>query len=418
MKKKIINQIRKTLYKNKIKALILTMIISLLLSVATMITTVYIKNNMHKVVVYQTYAFLTINNTSNNEVKKEEKTEEKTEEKPIVIKKAPVNDKEDVEKKYSDPSISSAKSSNVEEAKSLYEVAGSSVGIDVSKWNYSIDWKKVADSGVEFAMIRCGYRGYGSGEILMDPYFEQNITGALKNGIKVGVYFFSAAINEEEAKEEARWVINVIKKYRITYPVAYDFESFGMGRLVGLSNTQMTNNAIAFLQYIKSNGYTPMMYASKNAYYQRWETSRITGCKLWLAHYTDNTDYTGTYHMWQYTSKGNVPGINTNVDMNIAYFKYSNSADAKEEVKEENEPETTKEEIKFKEQKDKVIVKNNTYYYNDINSDSKKEILKDTILSRLELSENEEWSKVVYNDLTVYIKNEDLNIYIEENTDN
>ena len=223
MDKNTIKKLRNKLYKNKIKALILTMSIALLINIATIITVVYLKNKNTNTVIYEEKNFLTIINNQPAQI--QENVEEiKEEEKPIIIKKAQVNDKEDAEKKYSDASISKAKYSNIEEAKSLYETSGTSIGIDVSKWNYNIDWKKVANSGVEFAIIRCGYRGYGSGEILMDPFFEQNINGALKNGIKVGVYFFSAAINEQEAQEEARWVINVIKKYRITYPVVYDFE--------------------------------------------------------------------------------------------------------------------------------------------------------------------------------------------------
>ena len=250
------------------------------------------------------------------------------------VKVAQVNDKEDIQNKVTDNSTSSAKAEKVtaQEAIQKFENSGTSVGIDVSKWQGYIDWKKVKNSGIEFAMIRIGYRGSSVGNIVMDPYFEQNIKGALSNGIYVGIYFFSMATTEEEAIQEAAWTVDIIKKYNIVNPVAYDFESFGQGRVANVSNEQINKNAVAFLNYIKSNGYDAMMYGSKNAFNTKWTMSKFSNFKIWLAHYTENTDYTGRYNMWQYTSKGSVNGINGNVDMNIAYFKYS---DKKEEIKDE-----------------------------------------------------------------------------------
>lgn len=250
------------------------------------------------------------------------------------VEVAKVNDKEDIQNKVSDSSTSSATAEKItaEEAKEKFENSGTSIGIDVSKWQGYIDWKKVKDSGIEFAMIRIGYRGSTVGKIVMDPYFIQNIKGAISNGIYVGVYFFSMATTEEEAIQEAAWTVDIIKKYKITYPVAYDFESFGQDRVAGVSREQMNNNAVAFLNYISSSGYQPMMYGSKNALNTRWSMERFSNFKVWLAHYTKNTDYSGRYNMWQYTSSGSVDGINGNVDMNIAYFRYS---DKKEEIKDE-----------------------------------------------------------------------------------
>ena len=240
------------------------------------------------------------------------------------VEKAAVNDKEDAEKKSS--TAGTAQKTTVEEAKSMYEQVGNSVGIDVSKWNGNINWSQVKAAGIDFAMIRVGYRGSTVGEIKEDPYFQANIKGAISNGVKVGVYFFSMARTEEEAIQEAAWVVSAIRKYSITYPVAYDLESWGQGRISDVSYSQLTSNAIAFLGYIKSSGYTPMIYASKNDFNNRWQTSRFSGCKFWLAHYTDKTDYSGSYQMWQYSSKGSVSGISGYVDMNIAYFSYSNTA--------------------------------------------------------------------------------------------
>ena len=280
--------------------------------------------------------------TTAEETTTEEETEttkkEKVEIPPVVV--APVNDKED-EQPQDDADKGTSDELDIKdvieqekekEEEGEYENISRSYGIDVSKWQYSIDWAQVAASGVEFAMIRVGYRGNQTGEIVMDPYFERNIKGALANHIKVGIYFYSQAIDEEEAKQEAAWVVNVIQKYQITYPVVYDCEGLGQNRIKDVTKTQRSKNAAAFLDYIRGAGYTPMMYASKYGYNKNWDMSYIKNCKIWLAHYTSgglntHSDYSGTYHMWQYTSKGSVPGIRGNVDLNVAYFSYSNTPD-------------------------------------------------------------------------------------------
>ncbi len=275
--------------------------------------------------------------TTTEEETTEEETEAEKEELPEVeippVVVAPINDEED-EQPQDDGDKGTSDEIDISDVvdNGNYENVGVSYGIDVSKWQGSIDWSKVAESGVEFAIIRVGYRGNTTGEIVMDPYFERNIKGALANNIKVGVYFYSQAINEEEALVEAAWVVNVISKYQITYPVVYDCEGLGQNRIKDVTKTQRSKNAGAFLDYIRKAGYTPMMYASKYGYNNNWDLSYITNCKYWLAHYTSGglstpSDYAGTYHMWQYTSKGSVPGIRGNVDMNIAYFSYSNTPD-------------------------------------------------------------------------------------------
>ena len=212
------------------------------------------------------------------------------------------------------------------------------MGIDVSHHQGKIDWAQVRASGVEFAIIRAGYRGQTSGGIYEDAYFKTNMKGAISNGIKVGVYFYSTAINETEALEEAAWVVKKIAPYSVTYPVVYDFEDFNSKRCVNVGGAEATRNANTFLNYVKSNGYEPMMYANKNDITKRMSRSSFS-CKFWLAHYTSQTDYTGNVNMWQYTSKGTVPGISGWVDMNIAYFNYGTVAapkhthDYNEEVK-------------------------------------------------------------------------------------
>lgn len=246
--------------------------------------------------------------------------------KTVKVPKAEVaaaNSKEDSQVKKT-----GGESTSAEEAVNKFENDGQSVGIDVSAHQGRIDWAQVKASGIEFAMIRCGFRGYTEGKIYEDAYFKSNINGAVNNGIMVGIYFYSVAMNEEEALQEAAWVVERIKSYRITYPVVYDFEDFNRGRTAGISGEQATANANTFLNYIASQGYTPMMYASKNDISNRFNKGNLN-YKFWLAHYTSETDYTGSYQMWQYTSKGSVAGINGNTDMNVAYFRYGAVAEPK-----------------------------------------------------------------------------------------
>lgn len=208
-------------------------------------------------------------------------------------------------------------------------------GIDVSKWQGNIDWKKVADSGIEFAIIKVGGRGYGKeGNIYEDRYFQANIEGALANGIDVGIYFFSTAISEEEAVEEAKWTLNRIKGYNVTYPIVFDYEGYGDPdyRSYGQTRTARSNYAIAFLDYVRSKGYLPMMYASQYYYNNQWDTDRLSDYNLWVAKYPSGNNgqlMVGSepkinypYAMWQYSSTGKVSGINANVDMNYQYTSF------------------------------------------------------------------------------------------------
>lgn len=215
------------------------------------------------------------------------------------------------------------------------------VGIDVSKWQGDIDWKKVKESGVKYVMIRCGYRGYGSnGTLVKDSYFDTYIEGALENDLYVGVYFFSSAITEAEAIQEAEFVLNVCEEYDITYPIAYDFEYFGdmfdetsgnPYRTNGLTTEQINKNAQAFLGYIRSNSnYKTMLYGSSHYLNSVWNVSKyVVEDDIWLANYpttltSNKSTYTGDHQMWQCTDAGVVPGINTLVDMNFdyAYYQY------------------------------------------------------------------------------------------------
>lgn len=214
------------------------------------------------------------------------------------------------------------------------------MGIDVSKFQGTIDWTAVAESGIDFAIVRVGYRTPSSGQIMEDTNARYNMQEATANGLKIGAYFFSTAVSEAEAIEEAKWVADYISQYQITYPVAYNCENFENpdNRQYELTKTQRTDCAIAFLNEIYNQGYTPMFYASKNEMQDdlKWETSRIEkSFKVWVSQYpsvpypeTSASNYTGSHDMWQYTNNGTIAGISKPVDVNVAYFGYEKDAQA------------------------------------------------------------------------------------------
>ncbi len=202
-------------------------------------------------------------------------------------------------------------------------------GIDVSKWQGKIDWKKVKNDGNKFAIIRIGYRAE-NGKILKDDNADYNIQQANKAGLLVGVYFFSTAISSSEALEEAKWTASMIEGYPISYPVVYDCEGFDEAdsRMNSLDMAQRTQIAVTFLNYIKSLGYDAMFYGSKIDLLTKWDMNILeNGYKIWVAHYPSNTypniktpDYIGKYDMWQYTDKGSVSGVSGGADMIVSYF--------------------------------------------------------------------------------------------------
>lgn len=197
-------------------------------------------------------------------------------------------------------------------------------GIDVSKYQGDIDWQKVKADGVEFAIIRMGYRGYGTGKIMIDESFEQNMVEAQKAGIKLGVYFFSQAINEAEAIEEASLVIESIQNYDITYPVVFDMEEIheGTARTASLSKQELTDVAIAFCETVKNAGYTPMVYANIKWFMEHVDLSQLTQYDKWFAQYYKTPFFPYDLQMWQYTGSGKVDGIAGKVDMNICFKEY------------------------------------------------------------------------------------------------
>ncbi len=197
------------------------------------------------------------------------------------------------------------------------------MGIDVSKWNGSINWEEVKNSGVSYVIIRCGYRGSTTGALIEDPMFRSNIQGASKAGLKVGVYFFTQAVNEVEAVEEASMVLNLIRGYNISYPVFLDVESAGGGRADGIDTGTRTAVCRAFCQTVQNSGYKSGIYANKTWLNSHIDAPSLTGYKIWLAQYAAAPSYSRTkYDMWQYSSKGKIAGISTDVDMNISYMGY------------------------------------------------------------------------------------------------
>ena len=196
----------------------------------------------------------------------------------------------------------------------------SRAGIDVSKWNGDIDWDKVKAAGVDFAIIRAGYRGSVTGSLVQDPYFEANIKGASTAGIDVGVYFFTQAVNEVEAVEEASAVLRMIQDYQLSYPVFIDTEGAGgYGRADALDRDMRTLVCEAFCRTIENGGYRGGVYASRNWYNNNLDVNRLDNYYIWLAEYRNIPLYQGYYQMWQYTSKGRIDGIKGNVDLNISY---------------------------------------------------------------------------------------------------
>lgn len=195
------------------------------------------------------------------------------------------------------------------------------LGIDVSKWNGSIDWNAVKNSGVSYVIIRCGYRGSSQGSLVEDPRYRTNIQGATSAGLKVGVYFFTQAVNEVEAVEEASMVLSLVKGYKISYPIFLDVESSG-GRGDGISKETRTAVCKAFCQTIQNSGYTAGIYANKTWLNNYIDVGQLGAYRIWLAQYASKPTYTGRYDIWQYSSKGQVSGISGNVDMNLSYMGY------------------------------------------------------------------------------------------------
>lgn len=201
-------------------------------------------------------------------------------------------------------------------------VNGSKFGIDISRHNGNIDWNAVKASGVDYVIIRCGYRGSSTGALIQDESFAKNIKGATAAGLKVGIYVFSQAVNEVEAVKEASLAVACAKGYNLTYPIFIDTESSG-GRADKIDKATRTAVVNAFCQTVASAGYKPGIYASKTWFTDKLNMNNISSSyKIWVAQYAASLSYKGKYDMWQYSSKGKISGINGNVDLNLSYMGY------------------------------------------------------------------------------------------------
>lgn len=291
------------------------------------------------------------------------------------------------------------------------------LGIDVARYQGTIDWKKVAESGVDFAIVRVGYRTLKTGEIIADTNAKYNMQEATKYGIKIGAYFFSTAVSEEEAVEEANWVADYIAKYQITYPVVYNCESYEdeENRQYSLTKTQRTDFAIAFLEQIEERGYSPMFYASKNEMEgeAKWETSRLQSrYKIWVAQYpgvpypqTEQSSYTGKHDMWQYTNNGTVPGISKPVDMNVAYFGFKETQGPQDSEKPEDVTADVEATMNFRDVNETITAKDRTNLRNKPSQGSDSTVIytlaNGETATRTGISDSG-WSRIEWDGKTLY----------------
>ena len=197
-----------------------------------------------------------------------------------------------------------------------YKTFKTSVGLDVSRWQGDIDFQKVKDAGVEFVFIRVGSQKGTDGEYYIDPKFERNIKGFQEVGIPVGIYYYSYANSKIKAKREAKWVIEQLKPYKIDLPVVFDWENWSFYQEFNLSFYNLTEIAKTYLNEMEKAGYTGMLYSSKYYLENVWFNHKYP---VWLAHYTNKTNYAGEYKVWQMCSNGRISGIDGDVDINIMY---------------------------------------------------------------------------------------------------
>ena len=209
-----------------------------------------------------------------------------------------------------------------------YQVNGrttSHFGIDVSKNNGDIDWKKVREDGVEFAMLKIGSRGYSTGKIILDENFQKNCDGCSANGIDVGAYFFSQAVTKEEAFEEANYCVAALGGRKIAYPVVFDTEAVANDsyRTENVSASTLTECAVTFCDVIRAYGYIPMVAGTKEQLVRRLDLNRLYSYGFWLFDTGELSDYPYRYAMRQYSNEGSVSGINGNVSYDICFISYA-----------------------------------------------------------------------------------------------
>lgn len=195
-------------------------------------------------------------------------------------------------------------------------------GVDVSAHQGEINWEKAAADGIQFAMIRLGYRGYTEGEIGLDPYFLRNIEGAQAAGLDVGVYFFSQAITKDEAVEEAKFVLNWIEGYELDYPIFFDWEDIeAEARTDGMDSVTLTACAVAFCKRVELNGYRAGVYFNQRFGFEEFDLRDLQDYELWLAEYALSPSFPYHFDVWQYANDGMLSGVDGPVDLNLAFVE-------------------------------------------------------------------------------------------------
>ncbi len=300
---------------------------------------------------------------------------------------------------------------------SAYETNDITLGIDVSEFQGNIDWKKVADAGVDFVMVRVGYRGMKNGVIKEDACAKYNLQEATKYGIKAGAYFFSTAINEAEAKEEAEWTAKLLAGYAITYPVAYNCEGFQntSSRQHDMTISERTVCANSFLETIEEQGYVGMFYAAKSELEGNalWDADSLAlGYRTWVAQYSKVTwpdvqkpDYSKECAMWQYTNRGTINGIKGSVDLNVAYFGYSQITSAREEGSADEVGINLEAGVKFEEVEQQITAKDSVNLRSSMNQADNSNVvasLKNGEIATRTGIGNNGWSRIIYNGQKVY----------------
>lgn len=212
-----------------------------------------------------------------------------------------------------------------DKSKMLYDGDGYTVrqGVDISRHDKKVNWKKLKESGYDFVILRAAWRGYQSGILHEDKNFRDNIKGASQAGLDIGVYVFSQAVSDEEAIEEAEFVLGLIKDYDITLPVVYDPENIAWeeARTDSVSTKQFTRNAVLFCGRVRRAGYEPMIYANLTWQTMRLDLTQLSGCKMWYADYGDVPQTPYHFDYWQHYSPKKVPGVRKKCDVNIMLVK-------------------------------------------------------------------------------------------------
>lgn len=199
-----------------------------------------------------------------------------------------------------------------------YKNDNTMIGLDISKWQQEVDFSKLKEEGVEFVMLKLGGQSEIGGEITIDPKFYENIEKALENELQVGIYFYSYAKSEKEVQKQAKWVVQKLKGYPITLPIAFDWENWNQYTTFHISFHTLNKIAGSFLKEIEKNGYDGMLYSSKYYLETIWYASDYTN---WIAYYTNDFDYEGEYVMWQVCNDGKIAGIDGYVDIDVMYLE-------------------------------------------------------------------------------------------------